>query len=59
MVLFNDIVQVFALTDLDPFLHISAHLFQARVIGPALINIHQTRFTILANRWRCCTISSC
>ena len=49
MVLLNDIVQVFALTDLDTFLHISTHLFQARVIGPVLINIHQTRFTILAN----------
>ena len=49
MVLLNDIVQVFALTDLDTFLHISIHLFQARVIGPVLINIHQTRFTILAN----------
>ena len=51
MVLFNDIVQVFTLTDFDSFLIVSVILFQARVIGPALINVDQTWFAVLTNRF--------
>lgn len=51
MVLFNDIIQVFTLTDFALFLIVSIILFQARLMGSALINILQTRFTILANRF--------
>ena len=49
VVLFDDIVQVFALTDLDPFLHLSVHLFQARFVRTTLIDIHQTRFAIFSD----------
>jgi len=51
MVLFNDIVQVFTLTDFDSFLIVSVILFQARVISPALINVDQTWFAVLTNRF--------
>ena len=46
MVLLDDVIQVFALTDLDPGLLVSIQLFQARVIGSTLIDIHQTRFAV-------------
>ena len=39
VVLFNDIVQVFAMTNCDACVMVSIHLFQARLIGPALINV--------------------
>jgi len=46
MVLLNDIVQIFALADFDTCFIVSIHLFQARVVRPTLINIHQTWITI-------------
>ena len=51
VVLFNDIVQIFALTDLDARLMLSIHLFQACCIRTTLINIHQTGFSVLRNRF--------
>ena len=51
VVLFNDIVQIFALTDLDARLMLSIHLFQACCIRTTLINSHQTGFSVLNNRF--------
>jgi len=49
MVLFNDIVEVFTVADRDTFLYLSIHLCQTGVIGPTLINIHQTGYAKLPN----------
>ncbi len=46
VILLNDIVQVFALADLDACVMVSIHLLQARVVRTALINIHQTGFAV-------------
>jgi hypothetical protein len=46
MVLFNNIVQVFALADLDAWLIVSIQLLQACLIRTALINVNQTRFSV-------------
>jgi hypothetical protein len=51
VILLYDIVQVFTLTDLDACMMIAIHLFQARVIGPTLINIDQTRFAVFIDRF--------
>lgn len=45
-VLLDDVVAVFALADFDTFLMISIKLFQARMIGPALVNVDQARFSV-------------
>ena len=46
VVLLDDVVQVFALTDLDTCLMLSIQLFQANFVRTTLIDIHQTRFTV-------------
>ena len=46
MVLFNNIVQIFALTDFNACVLVSIKMFQARVTAPSLIAIHQIRFAI-------------
>jgi len=46
VVLFDDVVQVFALTDFNAFVTVSIKLFQARFVRTTLIDIHQTRFAI-------------
>jgi len=46
VVLLDDVDEVFALADFDMFLMISIKLFQARMIGPALVNVDQTRFSV-------------
>ncbi len=46
VVLLDNIVQIFALTDFNTFVMVSIHLFQARFVRTTLIDIHQTRFAI-------------
>ena len=47
MILLNDVVQIFALTDLNARIVVSIHQFEARGIRAALINIDQTWFAVL------------
>ena len=51
MILFNDLNQIFTLTDFDSFLIVSVKLFQAPLIGSALINVDQTWFAVFPNRF--------
>jgi hypothetical protein len=46
MVLFNDVVEVFALANLDTRVLLVIHQFEARGIRAALIDIDQTRFAV-------------
>ena len=46
MVLLDDVVQIFALTDFNTFVMASIQLFQARFIRTTLIDIHQTRVAV-------------
>ena len=46
MVLLDDVIQVFALTDFNAFVMVSIKLFQARMIGSTLINVDQARFAV-------------
>lgn len=44
--LLNPVVQVFALADFNTFIMVTIKLVQTRLIGTALIDIHQTRFAV-------------
>jgi hypothetical protein len=46
MVLLNDVVEVFALANLDTRLLLAIHQFEARGIRAALIDIDQTWFAV-------------
>ena len=46
MVLLDNVVQIFALADLDACLVVSIQLFQTRMIGSTLINVDQARFAV-------------
>ncbi len=46
MVLLDEVVQVFALADLDACPVVSIQLFQARMIGSTLINVDQAWFAV-------------
>ncbi|MDR4483543.1 MAG: hypothetical protein R3B95_10035 [Nitrospirales bacterium] len=46
VVLHNDVIRAFALTDFIAFVMVFIKLFQARVIGSTLINIDQTRLLV-------------
>lgn len=47
MVLLKPIVQIFALADLIPFVMVTMKLRQTRLIGTALVNVDQTRVTVI------------
>lgn len=47
MILFNDVIQIFALTDRDANILFSLHVLSVSGIRAALINIAQTRFVVV------------
>ena len=51
VVLLDDVVQIFALADRDTCFIVSVHLFETGCIRTTLINIHQTGFSVLRNRF--------
>ena len=47
--LFHDVIQIFALANLDAFVLVSVVLLDGRRIGAALVDIDQARFAIGAD----------
>ena len=51
MILLHNIIEIFALANLDPLAFITVELFDAGIVGAALVNVDQTGFAVRPDRF--------